>query len=308
MNQSSAIDQWLTAMHRHTWNVMSPQGRLAMLQGLEHIMAAEQGRPEVRIIVVSPEEQAENPGMAGYFNGTEIAISEKFLTRHKPSQLGVDYFTVAGAVNTILHEGRHAWQHYIAENGAEGVDSTMRSMLLMNFTNYEADSTGYGAQVIELDARRYAREQYDNLLRRMRALGWEPDEVYIKQQWIDQAEENAWAESIKTELTEAQLNAWDLKARIRMAHMYPEIDTDGISLFDTARKLLQGKLSVQEFIDGKPLAFSDMANMNIMDKPDAFADLENAFWTALDKPMDSRKMAEQPDGMNIRPIGKGVVF
>lgn len=307
MNQSNALDQWLTDLHRQDWEDRSLQSRIDMLQGLEHVMAAEQGRPELRVVVMSPEEQ-EGSGSAGYFDGEKIVINGQFLTDHEPSKLGVDYFTVAGAVNTILHEGRHAWQRYIADHGAEGVDDAMRGMLLMNFRNYKAEGAECGAQVIELDARRYAREQYDGLLERMRTLGWEPDEVYFKQQMLDQMEEETWAESIKAELTEARLDDMDLKARLLMAFLFPKIDTQNLSLFDTARELLQGKLSVQEFIDGKPLAFTDAEKLRFSEKTDAFAELESAFWEALDGPLDSQKEAERPDDIKIRPIGKGVVF
>lgn len=308
MSHQAELDAWLVQMHNANWNQLNPKERLAYLQQLENIMAAEQGRKPMKVKAISKAKSKKQPNMMGYYDGCSLHINRHFL-EDRPSLFSKDYYSVGAAINTILHEGRHAWQRHLVQHGAPYADDTTRAKMFLNFCGYVQSGAGYGAQIIELDARRYARQQYQNLLERMRMFGWEPEKVYLKQQILDRREEAARAASIKAKLTEADLDAYDRMAfdkfKELIAIAFPQADTSSISIFTEAKKLLNNEITLDEFIDGNALAFSDTERLWVSAHIDAPSSFEDSFWKALGRPIDTSQRTEKSDDLKIKPIGAG---
>ena len=313
MKNMNRLDQWLIELHERNWDVMSPGQRLTMLQELENIMAARQGRPALRVNIIPPDKEKENPGVMGYFDGETIYLCSRYFVKRKPSILGFDRFNVGAAINTIIHEGRHAWQSHLLEPGVSGADDNTKAAIFLNNLAYRRNGSDYSAQFIELDARRYARQEYSAMLRRMKELGWAPDAVLVREQQADHREEEIAAAYIKSELTEADLDRLDaLIKKAFLPHVmlnFPDADFSSLSIFDEAKRLVRGEMTVREFVEGKPMdfGFRDAARVSAIEKADGLS-FEDSFWAALEKPDPAKPKTEKPDVFSVHPIGKGSGF
>ncbi len=311
MNDQNKLDAWLLKLHNANWDQLGSKERLKLLQELEKIMAAEQGRMPKKIRVMPKGLEEENT--LGVCNGFGIYISSKFLEKSKSAIFSNnDTYSVGNAINTIIHEGRHAWQRRVAGIiiRQPNVDQTTRAKILANELGYTSSMPVYFAQLIELDARRYARQRYDQLLDRMRKLGWEPEDVYLRQREMDRCLEAAIAAEIKANVTEEQLDRIDARTlrqwKESISTVFPEADISSIGLFEDARKLLRNEISEEEFVDGKPMAFTDADRLRVKARMDAVsATFEDSFWKALGAPVDTSQAAEKPDDLKIKPIGTG---
>jgi hypothetical protein len=131
-----------------TWQNLNESERIAALQNVESQMANIQGRPvsEVRSTEAGP-------GAFGYFdpNSGQINIGS-YALQNEPVQENVD---------TVVHEGRHAYQDYAVKhpgfhpNQAE-VDAWRENMLPGNYLSaQEYGQELYQSQPIEADAWQY---------------------------------------------------------------------------------------------------------------------------------------------------------
>jgi len=143
-----AVDalQQMEGLDLESWQALDAAGRLEMLQGIEDRMATIQERPAV------PVGTAELSGNTfGGFDGQAITINAAHLSGDMPFEEFVD---------TIVHEGRHAYQDYAVRNPGFVSDTARVNAWADNMANYlSAEEYGqelYANQPIEADAWQYA--------------------------------------------------------------------------------------------------------------------------------------------------------
>lgn len=285
MENTDRLRSLIARLDASDWSRQDEQARLATLQELENIMAGEQGRPAYRVEIMDETFMKAHPNARGVFDGRTIRINRRFFRGRGLNISGLDQFGVAQAVTTLIHEGRHAWQHYVAEHGGTGVDERTRAKLRMNFLSYVGGGPGYSAQLVELDARRYAEEQLRMLCEHIRANTGMLDKAYLNQLARSRNEEQLWARSVIASATRQQLEAWDELARARYRARYPDEDPSDLSMFEDAKKLLEASEEIARYVEGKPIAYAEQTVGERLDgeadRPDA---LEREFWRALKAP------------------------
>lgn len=128
------------------WQNLEPNERLGVLQSIEDRMAAIQGRPPAAL-----DAHEMDAGTFGGWNGESIAINSAHLASEMP---------VGEFVDTIVHEGRHAFQDHAIENPGVVSDANTVTAWQENRANYlGAEEYGqelYMAQPLEADAWSYA--------------------------------------------------------------------------------------------------------------------------------------------------------
>lgn len=136
-------------INQENWIAMDTSDRLSVLQSIESRMAAIQGRPAVEVTPIELE-----PGSFGYFDGQGIALNS--------SDLAGDQMDVREFADTIVHEGRHAYQSYAIQNpgfvqNQEVVNAWEANLLPGNYLRAEDyGQEAYLSQSIEADAWSYA--------------------------------------------------------------------------------------------------------------------------------------------------------
>ena len=128
------------------WQELDAGERLRVLQSVEDCMSAIQNRPSV---AVSAQEM--DLGTFGGWNGQSIQLN----AAHLESEMPVNEF-----IDTIVHEGRHAFQDYAVQNPGVVSDTNVMDAWAENRDNYlNAEEFGqelYMAQPLEADAWAYA--------------------------------------------------------------------------------------------------------------------------------------------------------
>jgi hypothetical protein len=135
------------------WNEISLDQRQAELQRTETSIAAFQGR---RPATVSFSALAK--GEAGTYDGQTIHISERDAKAGDALE----------AVDTLLHEGRHAFQIEVAKGTLSYSDTTATKNWrweLEHYTDPTSDPESYWYQQVEMDAREWASTVLSQLLR-----------------------------------------------------------------------------------------------------------------------------------------------
>jgi len=132
-----------------TWSNLDIYEREAALQSVEERMAEIQERPSVPVIPVDLP-----PDQYGGWDGEAITINANHLAGDKP---------VSENVDTIVHEGRHAYQDYALSHpetvsDPAVVDAWRENMEPGNYIDPSLDPEGYVNQPIEADAWGYAAE------------------------------------------------------------------------------------------------------------------------------------------------------
>ncbi len=163
--------QLFSRFRAEKWEGMPPAERLQLLQELENREAHAQGRAAYQVV---PERTNAAESNMGAFDGRVIRINELFLTDAcMPDNAA--RFTVASALDTIIHEGRHAYQQHVV-NGRDKsgtVPDDVRRIWLINniaYSNSTETAAGfalYAIQPIERDARSYAAQEVKRIYRYM---------------------------------------------------------------------------------------------------------------------------------------------
>lgn len=125
------------------WSELSTEARLESLRELECRLADIEGRSPVEV-------RCENlsPGQYGYFErqGNVMILNEAMLRAESPLD----------AIDTVAHEGRHAYQYYCVQHVGTHDDPFEVAAWQDNFENYlDAKLYGYEvyrAQPVEADA------------------------------------------------------------------------------------------------------------------------------------------------------------
>ncbi|PLS68090.1 MAG: hypothetical protein CV045_09905 [Cyanobacteria bacterium M5B4] len=128
------------------WQELGPQERVAVLQEVETRMAEVQERPPVAINTESL-----GAGSFGYYDGKSITVNADHVAGN---ELPVQEF-----VDTIVHEGRHAFQDYAIKTPGV-VEESLANTWRENMNNYlsaeEFGQEAYANQPVEADAWNYA--------------------------------------------------------------------------------------------------------------------------------------------------------
>ena len=150
----------LQSLTDEKWNSLKVYEKLAVLQAVENEIAVREGRQPCQ---VSGEFiPSSNDGITlGYYSQStrDITINTEQLVPQ--SKYGSDYSV---HLDTILHEGRHAYQHQAVLGEIEHIDSQAvqawtDNMAPGHYITYERNPRGYYSQPIERDARDFARDK-----------------------------------------------------------------------------------------------------------------------------------------------------
>lgn len=138
------------------WKELSIEERIDALNAMEQKTAEISKRNPMQVVV-----EPMRGGLMGYFDGTKLAISEKSLMKS-------DYFSYMQALDTLFHEGRHAYQRYNMERSpderAERNNSLVHAWMDNHVLGYRGQTLEiknwgfmrYQEQPVEVDARVFA--------------------------------------------------------------------------------------------------------------------------------------------------------
>lgn len=254
MAEQNRMDELFLEFTDARWERMTPEQRLAALQEMENLVALEQGRKPLKVLTF--ESNDENGGIVlGYFDGAAININERCLNSMQKIIPGVTGGRGMQALNTLLHEGRHAWQEEVACGRIDGVDPEHVTVIRMNFLNYcrgEDSPALYACQPIELDARRFAREYFGAMARRAIEAGHD-DACITRQMHNNDTVEINWASMARNTLTVREMEEFEEKALARMREADPETDLSDIKMLREAIEMMESDSGFARYIDGKPL-------------------------------------------------------
>ncbi len=146
-NQLSQINE----ITHESWRDLEQAERLQTMQRVEDTMADIQRRPACGVV-----SEPMKPGSNGYFDGQEIHISSQDL----------DTDDVVLNVDNVIHEGRHAYQHYAIDNPGFHSNQAQVEAWRENSQDYidpEYDPEAYRYQAMEVDAWDYASAITSNI-------------------------------------------------------------------------------------------------------------------------------------------------
>ena len=153
MEEAIGSLQQVEGLQPEVWGQLDETERLQVLQDVENRMAAIQGRPPVSIKAEPME-----PGVyGGYVRGEGIILGQEHLTSDDIHEI----------TDTIVHEGRHAYQDYAVQTPDFLADVELVELWRDNWNNYlTAEEYGqelYALQPIEADAWEYGARIADAL-------------------------------------------------------------------------------------------------------------------------------------------------
>lgn len=146
------------------WGRLQDNEKIAVLQAIENEVATREYRNPCQI--VSEYIPSDEDGITlGYYNRGNRLITINAEQFDPQQKYGDDYRTM---VETVLHEGRHAYQHQavlgeIEHSNPDELAAWSENMQPGHYITFERNPRGYYNQPIEKDARNFASE-YLNLL------------------------------------------------------------------------------------------------------------------------------------------------
>ncbi len=222
------------------WKMLDESSRLAALQEIENRRAKIDGRPPIPILKGSKKEFKE-PELFGGFDPADhvIRLNYRFLEGSSPMHTGV------GALSTLLHEGRHAYQDHLVNQGVISESPDILKEWLTSTSIYippEVDALLYNMQSIEDDARRFARRELQGIINNLLLYGI-ADASYLNEfrnmlQWESQV-----IDAIQQFLTIKDLDEIEEMLISEMQNRYPDLDLKNLQLFETARLIINTKIS-----------------------------------------------------------------
>lgn len=238
MNQ----DNLYLLFNQDKWTSFTESSRLALLQEVENRRAAADGRKPVKIHI-GDKKQFEDPGALGYYNDNnkEIHINYRYFSGNSPWHSG------AGALSVVLHEGRHAYQHFRLDNGVKDDSAQVLKEWLSARISYvspgfsEESIALYGLQSIEDDARRFARREIQRILNNMLIRGINCQSFLTEYRNLLQEETN-FILMIRENLTIEDIDCLEKLFIQDMKEQFPNLNIRDLSLFDNAKLILKAKL------------------------------------------------------------------
>lgn len=172
---------------RQTWSRLSEEGKVAVLQAIEDEAAAEAGREartvEAKWLYVGDdgiELGRYEPGpRTVYVNSSQLAEGSRY--GDDPDKM----------VETVLHEGRHAFQHDVAEGKVpyedqETVKAWADNLAPGGYVTFAENPRAYYDQPVEADARSYASARLSQIQGERVALAERAAEKAAAEQGPDQ--------------------------------------------------------------------------------------------------------------------------
>lgn len=158
-----------------SWRTMDFNQRLDALQEIEIRMAAKQRRRPCRVRC-----EPKPAGSQGCFDGNEIVLNDSLLRESKSLFKSMSGKGIA-ALDTVIHEGRHAFQRAVVAGKTDvKVSPDLRRLWAFNTAMYISTGSNkdpamfclYAFQPLERDAREFAGRELANIYRCvMRATG-----------------------------------------------------------------------------------------------------------------------------------------
>jgi len=153
MDVSYSYQDSLHLLNNSEWNKLSIQNKASIMQSIENEVARRHGRPacNVSLYIEAPDMQGRISCGAYIPENNSIEINAYHLGEKSSDR----------CLDTILHEGRHAYQQN-AVNGnidhhpSSELKSWQKNMKPGNYISPEQNIKGYYRQPIEADAREYA--------------------------------------------------------------------------------------------------------------------------------------------------------
>lgn len=218
------------------WSTLDSDTRLCLLQEVENRRAKIDGRKPLKVSVAKM-----RPSMMGacctHEDGSqELVLNERFV---KGSRFGVH--TAGEALNTILHEGRHAYQSHCIREGKGNVSRRMILEWMMSqetYINSAIDYDLYMLQAIEMDARYFARREIQKINDMLLADGIMDLGIRIQVE-KDKQHEITMIKRIRNKLTAEHLDEIEKAVMDRFKEAHPDVDVSGIRLFEEARTILK---------------------------------------------------------------------
>ena len=153
MDVSYSYQDSLHLLNHSEWNKLSIQNKASIMQSIENEVARRHGRPPCNVSLYS--EAADNQGRisCGAYNSQRDSIE---MNTYHLAEKSSDR-----CLNTILHEGRHAYQNSAVKGNIDHhppseLKSWQNNMKPGNYISPEQNIKGYYRQPIEADAREYA--------------------------------------------------------------------------------------------------------------------------------------------------------
>lgn len=233
----------LLLFHQQTWTRMSKNERLRALQEIENRYAKADGRSPVKVSTRPMEPNT--LGIHGHLpdGGEIIYVNPRFLENGKLSRRStMSIHSAAGALNTVLHEGRHSYQFNAILGKIKNVPVQQR-LEWMAVTGrfggmYEDDDPlFYALQSIEMDARRFARRSLAKVNDYFNSIGMK-DRNFSNQTAMDLQRETRLICQVRLYLDHQKLDLYEQKVIAYFMFRNPGIDIRGIRLFDHARFIL----------------------------------------------------------------------
>lgn len=156
------------------WRLLSDEQKTNVLQCVEDHMARESGRKHCPVEtkwLMTGEDGIE----LGYYSPSEGRICVNVSQFAPDSMYGG---TSDKLIETVLHEGRHAYQHQVVDglvvhdDHAE-VEAWTENLKDGNYISFEENPRGYWNQSVEVDARQFASERLAQLKSEREALSHE---------------------------------------------------------------------------------------------------------------------------------------
>lgn len=233
-------DNLYRCFHHTTWNKLTVKGRLCLLQEFENRQAKLDGRKPITIKV------GKLPGnVIGrhtvYPNGAETITIDVTVLKNS----GLSAYTAADALDTVIHEGRHSFQHNSILNHSDKVPERIRlewSAVMGEFggkyTSGQENFLIYVMQSIEMDARRFARRRVQEIGDRLTAMGC-PDAHFSLTNAKLLAQEKFLLEKVRKTFKMEDIDAYEQRVLDFFRHNRPELNLEHLKIFDHVRLILQ---------------------------------------------------------------------
>ena len=215
------------------WQSLTEESRLAVLQEVENRRARIDGRPSIRV-EKGRHKEFEETGYLGYYLHQDRVIRVHFgyLEGKSPEKTG------AQALETILHEGRHAFQYYVLDKGVTNDSPIILKEWYTRRILSQNDTVLYSVQPVEEDARRFARREMMKIFDELEPhIGME--QSFVKTLADLYEEEHRFAMSIKKYLTLEQIDQAELAYIKELKKMGKDLNIADLHFFDNARLILQ---------------------------------------------------------------------
>lgn len=150
-------EEALGATGRQVWSGLCEERKVEVLQALEDRAARESGRLS-RPVVAEWLHTGQDGVVLGTFNPSQQTISVNASQLGEGASCGEDSSRM---VETIFHEGRHAYQHDVVEGRIPHADAEEARAWAENlepggYVRFWENPRAYFAQPVEADARRFA--------------------------------------------------------------------------------------------------------------------------------------------------------